>query len=432
MPVRALCLYLLALAAALAYSLLFFHYRLNVPYLDDMNDILDFILQFTAAPDWRDRLVALYEPQNNHRTSASRLIYLAAYHAVGTINFTLLAGLANLAWLALAGVYARLCGDRGYRSLALCLAMLVLASPRAYVLIHWPMAGSHFFYLMLCTASVMLLLQRGSRGAFAGAVLLAVVVSFVGAAGLLVWFAGACYLGCDHFLARRPRARRLLAWIVLGVAVSAIAYQPVADIALPRVAEYGLFHSSVYFLALLGSVPGFGSSEWAVLAGLGLLFLCALRGWRDLRAGRLAGLHFMVLFLLAMAAAVAVGRADYTPLDYALISRYSIISLNLLVCLLLLYLPRWRQLQWPAVLVALLLCLANYAVYGPAFEKEMNRRVTNFNRGNYPVYFRETAEMNRFVQGAIERGVYTPPPRPQPKHYLFSAAPKAAKRRASR
>jgi hypothetical protein len=404
----------LPLLALAAYTSLFYIYRLNVPYQDDINDILEFLLRYEAATGWQDQLAELYQPHNNHRTSFSRLVYLLSSGLAGGVNFTLIAALANLAWLSLAVVYASMLEGRGARTLAFAIAMLLLATPRAYVLMQWPMSGSFFFYVLFCAAASLTLLQRCTPFSVILAMLLAVIASFCGAAGILVWVSGGAYLCYLRWRYGSGSYGFALFWLLLAQGVISVVYEPMgaAETALPE-----LWHWLGYFLVLVGSALAFGSVPVAISVGLLALLLLAVFMLRDWRSGY-GPLHFMAIFLLAMAAAVVIGRADYTELKYALHPRYSVVSINILIVLLLLSL-QYRRVAGLLMPAALAFCIACYVYYGPRYENFMNRRVATFNKGDYPMVFAPTAEMNAIVAEAEAQGLYLPPPRPQRSHAIF-------------
>ena len=412
----------LALLAVLAYLSLFFAYRLNVPYQDDMNDILAFLMHFTGAETWAERLAAWYEPQNNHRTGASRLLYLAVYGVLGHADFTVIAALAGLAWLSLPLLYSRMSSQPV--ALVLCLGWLILATPRAFTLPHWAMTASHFYYLVFLGAACFLALARPGRRRFVLAMGLATIASFVGAAGLLTWIAGGAWLGWEMLRGRRELGQ-LLVWLFWSVLISTLAFEPMPAVnPLPVVPEAGLWHDLQFLLVLLGSGLAFDGIAWAMACGALLLSCLSYAGLSALATDTLGPLHVMLALLLLMALAVVLGRADYASLDYALTARYSVISANLLLCLVLLALRQGPWLQ-AAIVLALALNLATYYFYGPQYEQLMKRRANAFNKGNYPVMFRDTAEMNQFVAEAEAAGIYRPPERPQAVARFFSGLGKA-------
>ena len=79
-----------------------------------------------------------------------------------------------------------------------------------------------------------------------------------------------------------------------------------------------------------------------------------------------------------------------------------------------------------ALVLALVINLGTYYWFGPQYEQLMNRRVSAFNKGNYPVMFHDTEAMNRFVASAEAAGVYRPPARPQARRRFFAVLGPAA------
>lgn len=412
----------LLLAVVVLSAWLFWVFRLNAPFQDDVSDILKFLWRYGQAESWRDQLALVFEPQGNHRTAASRLVYLASSSLQDQVNFTALSSLANLGWLVLAVVYGLLFKSRLGLALAVAVAGLVMLSPQPFMLRHWPMTAFHFFYVSLYGAFSLLLLQRPTPPRLLLAMLAATAASLTGAAGVLVWPAGLAYLLWQLRFAGTARFWQPVLWAAIGALVVALSYVGHGDsTGFPQVAHAGLQHTLHYTLVLSGSALGFGSVALATVGGALLLAAFSWLLWSD-RGLKLGPVHFLLLFHFTCAAAVAYGRANYSNLDYALNARYSVISLNLLACTLLLLLSR---LHGSKVRGALLAGVAAYGVaaqlvYAPVYQAHMNQRIHAFNRGYYPVFFHDKREITTFVDETVAAGLYVPPPRPQSTHRIFS------------
>jgi len=420
---RSLVYLALALLAFLAYAVLFFIWRIDVPYQDDFNDILRFLLRYQGAANFEERITLILEPQGNHRTGASRLVYLLVLHVQGTVDFVSLSVLSNFALPILCLIYSFLLFRGQQPVLALALAALIVFSPRAFTLLHWPMTAFHFYFLLLYGAMAIVLLQYRAPLAFIGAALAATAASFTSAGGQAVWIIGALYLVYLGATTSRGYFAAVL-WVLTGLLMATTLYvRSSVDSPFPAVEEAGLLHFTHFVLVLLGSAGSYGSAALSAGLGFGLCCLFLAIVLRDLRFGLHAG-HFYTLLLFALAAAISWGRSRYFHAEYALTARYSFVSLHLVACLLLLWLSRRPIISRPllvALLVsALLFCIGSYRFYGPQYERLMNRRVEVHNAQRYGVPFRSDAEMQSWVDAAVQAGIYKPPGRPLARHYFFT------------
>jgi hypothetical protein len=172
-------------------------------------------------------------------------------------------------------------------------------------------------------------------------------------------------------------------------------------------------------LVLLGGGFSFGNvllAEW-----LGFLQLVALLGfvYRDRHVG-IATLHLFGGFLVLATVVLALGRAPYSNLDYAIVPRYSFASVNLSCVLLLLGINSGELLtraQSLAVLVlAGSLCVGSYLVYHPQLDTHLERRMQLYNKKQFPLYGQPRPLTDKVVTAAVKQGVYRPPPRPVLSH----------------
>ena len=391
---------------------------LNIPYHDDIIDVLQFVLQFDAAQNLRDRLQLLLQQYNDHRTAASRLIFYLSYLLTGEISFRRLSLLANLAIPAFVLLYALSVPVRALRWPGLLLAALILCQPQAYGLLFWSMSAFAFYAVSLYALAALYCIHRGGATGLLPAMLFAVGSNLSLASGQLVWPVGGVLLLWQLlYSGRRPRSH-LLAWL-LAAAVCLTLYGSGAP---PRYLEMGLpgalgdtpLHHSAWYLTALGGSLGFSEVAIALPAGALLLLSTIYLIGRGLTED-FGVLQAFMLFLLGSVALVTLGRAPFTGLDYALAPRYSVASQLLLLSNLLLWLCRWRPSQGLlfAVLVpAALLCAGKYFFYTPLLVEHLSYRADQFNKGKYEVIGYPLRDTNSIVEEAVRKGIYRPPLRP--------------------
>ena len=392
---------------------------LNIPYHDDIIDVLQFVLQFDAAQNLWDRLQVLLQPHYDHRTAASRLIFYLSYLLTGEISFRRLSLLANLAIPAFVLLYALSVPVRALRWPGLLLAALILCQPQAYGLLFWSMSAFAFYAVSLYALAALYCIHRGGAIGLLPALLFAVGSNLSLASGQLVWLAGGVLLVWQWLCSgQRPRSH-LLVWL-LAAAVCLMLYGFGAP---PRYQEMGLpgtlgdapLHHSAWYLTALGGSLGFSEVAMALPAGALLLLSTLYLIGRGLRED-FGAIHAFMLFLLGHVALVTLGRASLIPgLDYALAPRYSVASQLLLLGNLLLWLCRWRgppQLLFAVLVSAALLCAGKYCFYTPLLAAHLSYRVDEFNQGRYWVIGYPLRDTNSIVEEAVRKGIYRPPLRP--------------------
>ena len=404
--------------AALAFYANFILLRaINVPWQDDILDVLGFLLRFADGGSLAERAAALFAPHTDHRTTTSRIVYLAAWCLQGRVDFRTLTLVSNLSVPILIGLYS-VAMPRGSRLLTLALAALVLCQPRAREFLLWPMSVLAFQGVMLYGFACILALERLAPWRFALAAVLGAAAMCSLSSGQFVWLAGATSLGfaCAR---REPRA-----WWYLGcwlVVASAALWLFRADMParnpLDMLLETALSmpgHHVLYLVTLLGSAFSFGNPGAAAVLGTMALAITPFLSVVALRRGHTTLVVFCWYLLLCMAA-IVLGRAPYSVPAYALEGRYSVASLNFSLCLALLALAAWRpgRRAWYGALgLAACFSVASYRVFVPLTDVVMRDRVAAFNSGTYRVFGQPTQQVMHIVDEAVRRGLYAPPSRP--------------------
>jgi hypothetical protein len=85
---------------ALLYFRIVNHYAVNIPWSDDYDAVLGFLLEFRAAA-YHDKIVLLFSQHNEHRIFSSRLIYVLYDTLFGSINFRVLTFIGNVQLLVI-------------------------------------------------------------------------------------------------------------------------------------------------------------------------------------------------------------------------------------------------------------------------------------------------------------------------------------------
>ncbi len=399
-------------------------HAINVPYADDVEDVLKFMNAAVQSTGFGNTFNLFFEQFNEHRTGATRIVYWASYALGGEINFRWLVFLTNLALPCVLFMLYRSVRGSAYPALLLLPAACVLFQIRAYMLQFWTMSGYAYMYVLVFGFAALLCLHRVTPLRFAGAVLFALAAAFTLASGQIVWAVGLLSLAHQAYVRRSAPARYAALWLLLGL-VTLVVYRidyvgsNTFGVLLEDLVRSPL-HYVGYFLALLGNFVTETSVAAAIGAGLALGLVVAafvLARWREDNLQ----LEFFALYLVLTVAAMTAGRAVLSEVSYTLSSRYTIPSIMLLATVAvmvgrsLLARPAWRAGQAVLVLLALAYTVSSYPLYRPDLQRMLQTQVKNFNLGEYWTINLPRETSRAIVEQSIELGVYRPPPRPLPR-----------------
>ncbi len=203
---------LLIAGPVVCYGLLVLTYAVNVPWVDDMDAFLSFILGYSDATTLAQKVDWLLRPNNEHRILTAKLTTVLMRFLTGEVNFR---WLIFVAFGFLFGTFALL--YRVFRSMNLPLLAFVPVcfifwQPQYYLTSLWALTGLQHEVVIFLTLSAIYLLSGSGTYRFAGAMGLQIWASLSMSNGLFGWVAGAVVL----VLARHWT--RLGLWVGVGVA----------------------------------------------------------------------------------------------------------------------------------------------------------------------------------------------------------------------
>ena len=414
-------LYFLAIFVALSYFAWFLYLRaINIPYTDDIIDILNLMLAMTSDSSLGTRIDTLVAHHNEHSTVASRLVYLLVHQIQGEINFRSLSFIANLVLPGLVALFCLGCRDKKHIPLVALIATLLLCNPRAYTLLVWNTATFAWYFVCAYAALALYFLGRASLLSLAIAILFAVGSNHSLVSGKFVWLVGLCFLLWQVLVERRRSWAHVALWL-LSAALTLYLYdrgshQPNTTAVMLSLFWASPAHVIAYAVASIGSAFSFGSVFAAILEGAAVLSILAIITLRDIKNQTLSWVHFYALFALLSMLAIAFGRAAVSELNFALSPRYSFASTNLLIATVLLLIDQgvFKHYTKQGVLVvgAIAACIASYVVYQPQLEQHLQRRIASYNHGIYSIYYFPGKQTEAIVETAIKTGLYQPPVKP--------------------
>lgn len=198
------------------YVALVLTYAVNVPWVDDMDAFLSFILGYSDATTLTEKLDWLLRPNNEHRILTAKLTTVLMRALTGEVNFR---WLIFVAFGFLLGTFALF--YRVFRSLKLPLlaflpVCLICWQPQYYLTSLWALTGlQHGVVIFLILLSIYLLSGAGQYR-FMGALAVQMLASLSMSNGLFGWVAGAVVLVlAQHW-------KRLGLW--MGVAIATIIF----------------------------------------------------------------------------------------------------------------------------------------------------------------------------------------------------------------
>jgi hypothetical protein len=123
--------WVLVLVPAICFFWMFFKYMVDAPINDDYLAVLDYLNQHLYTGSYKEKISLLFSQTNEHRIVYDRVWILLTYKLFGTVNFTVLAFIGNLSFIALAAVFYRKFRDYN-RNIILFLPVSVLLFNMAF------------------------------------------------------------------------------------------------------------------------------------------------------------------------------------------------------------------------------------------------------------------------------------------------------------
>lgn len=361
------------------------HYSVDIPYLDDYDAILDYLLKFREATGG-EKLRSIFLPHNEHIISMTRLVSWVDYGLTGQINIAALVLLGNgLLLLPLGLLYRTFAASHRYPAYYFLLVVLIFLNPQYSVTSLWAMALWSNIWVLVPVAFSAWLLTSPRRWYWA--IPLAMVATFSNGNGLMIWPIGLLIL----LLERRPFLQWTI-WGGLGVITCGSYFylmrqQPSEGLFL--LSNLPLLPFNV--LAFLGSyaalIGGKAGQIIAIIVGAGVITMAWITTKKYLKTHEQTDLLLLSLLAFVTLTALAVGlfRAE-KGMSIVIGGRYrQYSSLAVAVALLMAFrhlpfhLPRWGRVSiWG--LVGLVTVLSFYRDIGLRKTTEWRTIVDYHNR----------------------------------------------------
>ena len=200
----------------ISYVILVLTYAVNVPWVDDMDAFLSFILGYSDATTLTEKLDWLLRPNNEHRILTAKLTTVLMRALTGEVNFRWLIFVAFGFLLGTFALFYRVFRSMNLPLLAFLPVCLVFWQPQYYLTSLWALTGlQHSVVIFLILLAIYLLSGTG-RYRFMGALAVQMLASLSMSNGLFGWVAGAVVLVlAQHW-------KRLGLWV--GIAIATIIF----------------------------------------------------------------------------------------------------------------------------------------------------------------------------------------------------------------
>ncbi|WP_128543188.1 hypothetical protein [Larkinella soli] len=236
----------------LCFAALVFTYAVDVPWFDDLESFVGFLLLYLKSDSFGEKVALLLKPNNEHRILFAKLTTVGFYHLTGDLNFRWLIGVAFLCLMGTVAILYRVFHWFRLPPLYFVPVLLIFLQPEYSGTSLWAITGLQHGAAVFLMLSALYLLSGDTAGRFGGGVACQLLASFSMSSGLFGWVAGAAVL------VLQKNYRRLAIWLGVGaVAVWFYFY----DYAGPQGNEssfsFFLQHPHLVFLGFFTFIGGF-------------------------------------------------------------------------------------------------------------------------------------------------------------------------------
>jgi hypothetical protein len=285
-------------------------YAVDVPYIDDYDALLQYILTYKDVDTW-EKFKSLFLPHSEHIIVMTRLAAWVSYTLTGHISIRgmILTGNALLV-LQLGLLYMFFRPSLRFSVIYFLLVVLIFINPQYSPTSFWAMAVWTNTWVFVPVTLCLFTLVNPKH--LKWAVPLAVCAHFSNGSGIMIWPVGVFIL----WMTGRP-LRHYLIWTAIG-GLSCLGYfylmsqQPKAGTFI--ISNLGMFPLNCLafigaYAALLGGLPGqiMAVVLGSIVVGVGFLML---RNYQKTREQTELMLISLLLFILLAAVSVALFRAE--------------------------------------------------------------------------------------------------------------------------
>lgn len=436
----------------LCFVILMFIFADNIPWMDDLEAFIGFLVNYTEADSWSEKAHWLLAPNNEHRILFAKLITLSFYKLTGTLNFRWLILVAFLCLLGIMFIFYRVFRTIRFPLIAFLPVTLIMLQPQHRLASFWAITALQHLAVAMMIIWALYLLAVPNRSSifstrFAGALFLQILASFSMSNGLFGWVAGASVLVIQWRLERGNYPWRLLIWMAVGVVVILLYFHDFASmqgnesslsffLKNPHLVFFGFF---TFLGGLFDFFPTANILVRSILPTVAGMLLVSLMIWlfktvlfpvlwkTSLQSPDRAVNHRryffggIYVFLLVNAVVVAILRPRF-GYEVMLVGNYMLYPALLVSTLYLTALSELRdakhRTKWmtSGLMLGGIVWSVMYFIHLPRLaEQKLTRETSVFNQKYNNIGFGATlgspyaAATERWMQIAAEKGFYTYP-----------------------
>ena len=352
----------------------------SIPFLDDYNSILSFLLHWKQDHGFQHIEQILFWQHNEYRLMFENAIVSAQYAMLGHTNIKALCILGDLFVLPIFGALLLIWkageASRGFTSFAFAPASYLLFQLQYYSSVNDATTSLQYLPVILFVLLSCYLITRKHALFFSCSICCLVLsIASSGNGFFLV------PIGCIMFL-QNKRYRKLIVWLVTGAVMSLIYFSHGYNRHVTEGGTRGLLSGFAHFspafaAAFLGSTGTTSRPIPAIALGILLLIVFVLAA-KDRLFAKNPALYYSMLFFVVTAAAVSGLRSDYgAGVPTALGSRYRVFSVTMVILTYFYLAGKYRDTQWNrvfarAIPIALWIILLGFTITSDwAGEKQL-------------------------------------------------------------
>ena len=391
----------------------------NVPYWDDYGVFLPYL----SLP-FPDRLLHLFDFQNEHRIMVVRLVSEVIFVLNGSFSFKICMYVGNAMLL----LYLLLLWSKFKRtSPAICLFFIPCLWLFTDLLNHenmfWALTSIQSNSVLLFGLLTFVFLDHSTKFLFyILALICAIFCTFSSGSGVFIWPCMAAMIVRQSFDKKSPRSVGVLSvksLLFIGVATVVLVFyfhgfnQHTDSSQIQTLLRHPMKPLTFFMVFCGGAAP---LQQLALALGFVLCVLFILVASRLPRVKNYVVLFFL-LFLLSAAASAAVFRSE-GGIEMALSYRYRVVSVSIFTCTLLLFLENWTLPRPVATTFCALtttgavLLNLTVAIFSWNLQVERGSKLVNnilmWPSTNEGLRSPNTTEASKILENSVKSGVYTP------------------------
>lgn len=376
-------------------------FALNLPFEDDYDAILKFLVNYKDASGG-EKLKLLLSQHNEHRMLPARIVYVLQYMLTGTVNFRTLIFIANVQLLVILGLgifFIRRAFEEVWYLPAFVFG-ICLFDLNNFGNSNFAMAGMSNYSVIMFFFLSLFALELNTRKSILLSIPLQLLCIFSSGAGM-----AACCMLIVYSLLDRNRFKTIVCSVtsVCGIALYFTAYTSSNN----QLMSTDPMWIVQYFLHLVGGHFGY---EIGIVAGIGVLFVLLFTlpaNWRlQFRKGSIP-LFTVLLFIMASISIVAIFRSN-DKMVHSYSSRFLIYP-NLLAALAFCFLLLKVQSQKIKLPLSVCTVLLFLWVYNANFEYGLQNLELQKRRLTYTEFYYGKGrddEARQITEAACKEEIY--------------------------